>query len=105
MCWRSPCCPQKPRVAVEPLPESACTTPPHGVDECSAQRLKSSGGDDRSSPSFPSPLGGLSGVRHVPPRRGGYLSGLTLYRERCPDPWLRWFAGAAEGPLAAPRPS
>jgi len=28
--------------------------------------------------------------------RGGYLSGLTLYREAGPDPWLRWFAGAVE---------
>jgi len=28
--------------------------------------------------------------------RGGYLSGLTLYREEGPDPWLRWFAGAVE---------
>ena len=28
--------------------------------------------------------------------RGGYLSGLTLYREQGPEPWLRWFAGAVE---------
>ena len=28
--------------------------------------------------------------------RGGYLSGLTLYREQGPDPWLRWFAGVVE---------
>jgi len=28
--------------------------------------------------------------------RGGYLSGLTLYREVGPEPWVRWFAGAVE---------
>ena len=27
---------------------------------------------------------------------GGYLSGLTLYRTVCPDPWIRWFASTVE---------
>ena len=27
---------------------------------------------------------------------GGYLAGLTRYREEGPEPWVRWFAGAVE---------
>ena len=35
-------------------------------------------------------------ARHLRRNRGGYLSGLTLYREEGPEPWVRWFAGAIE---------
>jgi len=28
--------------------------------------------------------------------RGGYLAGLTRYRQEDPEPWVRWFAGAVE---------